>query len=177
MAVLVLSTNYGVEQDELTAPVAALREAGINVQIAAVTTDPIVTLVSDRDNGVTVEPDTTLAEVSAADYDLVVLPGGTINADTLRTNADALRLVAEFAETGKSIASICHGPWLLVEADLLGAQTLTSYASIATDVRNAGGTWVDESLVRSEGDGWSLITSRSPDDLAVFSAAVVDAAR
>ncbi|MGO2660265.1 DJ-1/PfpI/YhbO family deglycase/protease [Mycetocola reblochoni] len=177
MAVLVVSTNYGVEQDELLGPVEALRDAGINVLIAAEKDEPIQTLVSDKDPGRVVTPDTTIDRVSADDYALLVVPGGTINADALRLNADAVRLATEFAGAGKTVAAICHGPWLLVEAGVLGAQTLTSYPSLATDIRNAGGTWVDEELVRSEGDGWTLLTSRTPDDLAAFDAAVVDAAR
>lgn len=177
MPALVLTTNYGVEESELLAPVRALRDAGINVHIAAERNEPIQTLVSDKDPGEQVTPDTTIQQVDGGDYTVLVIPGGTINADAIRLNSDAVQLVRDFAAAGKTVAAICHGPWLLVEADVLGSQTLTSYPSVSTDVRNAGGTWVDEELVRSEGDGWTLLTSRTPDDLDAFSAAVVDASR
>lgn len=172
MSALVITTNYGVEQDELTEPVKALREAGIDVTIAAVSADPIETLVGDKDPGRSVTPDTTIADVDAAAFDLLVVPGGTINADQLRIDSDAMNIARAFARDGKTIAAICHGPWLLVEADLTRGKTLTSFATLATDLRNSGATWVDEELVTDDGDGWTLITSRSPDDLPAFTGAI-----
>ena len=172
MSALVISTNYGVEQDEITVPVKALRDAGIDVTIAAVTSDPIRTLVGDEEPGETVTPDTTLAEVDPDGFDLLVVPGGTINADQLRGESDALNIARAFARDGKTIAAICHAPWLLVEADLTRGRTLTSWSSLATDLRNSGANWVDEELVTDGSDGWTLITSRSPEDLPAFTDAI-----
>jgi len=175
MSALVITTNYGIEQDELTEPVKALRDAGIQVTIAAVSSDPIVTLVGDKDPGEKITPDTTLADVDPASFDLLVVPGGTINADQLRVESDALNIARAFARDGKTIAAICHAPWLLVEADLTRGKTLTSFQTLATDVRNSGATWVDEELVTDSEDGWTLITSRSPDDLPAFTGAITSA--
>lgn len=115
----------------------------------------------------------SVAEV--ADYDALVLPGGTTNADSLRMNADAVAFVTAFAQSGKAIAAICHGPWMLVEADVVRGKTLTSYPSLQTDVRNAGGTWVDEESVTCHDRGFTLVTSRNPDDLGVFVEAAASA--
>ena len=177
MTALVITTNYGVEQDELVKPLAALKEAGVPVTVAAPSTDPIQTLVGDKDPGETVTPNLALADVDPEGYDVLVIPGGTINADTLRTHEEAVSLVQTFAKDGKTVAAICHGPWLLAEADVAGGKTATSYPSLATDLRNAGATWVDEELKRCEANGWTLLTSRTPDDIPAFSTAVVEAAR
>ncbi|WP_061961333.1 type 1 glutamine amidotransferase domain-containing protein [Demequina flava] len=176
MTALVITTNYGVEQDELLAPLTALKEAGVPVTVAAPNADPIQTLVSDKDPGQTVDPNVSLADVDPADYDVLVVPGGTINADTLRTDESAVSLAQTFARDGKTIASICHGPWLLAEAELTEGKTMTSYPSLETDLRNAGATWVDEELAECPAHGWTLLTSRNPDDLDAFSGAVVKAA-
>ena len=175
MSALVITTNYGVEQDELTVPLQALRDAGIDVTVAAVSNEPIETLVGDKDPGESVTPDTTLSDVDPSAFDLLVVPGGTINADQLRGEADALNIVRAFARDGKTIAAICHAPWLLVEADLTRGKTLTSWSSLATDVRNSGATWVDQELVTDDADGWTLITSRSPEDLDAFTGAITSA--
>lgn len=166
--VLAIVTNYGVEQDELVVPVEHLREAGAHVDVAAVSKDEVVTLRGDKDPGRRVQPNLTLDEVDTAGYGLLLIPGGTINADTLRTNERAVAIVSEFATSKRPIAAICHGPWLLVEAGVLKGKTLTSYASLHTDVTNAGGLWEDQSVVRDETHAWSLITSRTPDDLPDF---------
>lgn len=175
MSALVITTNYGVEQDELTEPVKALREAGIDVTIAAVSTDPIETLVGDKDPGESVTPDTTIDAVDPASFDLLVVPGGTINADQLRLESDAVEIARDFARGGKTIAAICHGPWLLVEAGLVDGRSLTSWASLQTDLRNAGATWTDEELVADSDGDWTLITSRSPEDLPAFTNAITTA--
>lgn len=169
--VLAVVTNYGVEQDELVVPVDHLREDGARVVVAAVSTDPVQTLVGDKDPGSTVTPDTTLADVSADDFDLLLVPGGTINADQLRLDDDAIALVRAFAEAGKPIAAICHGPWALVTAGLVSGRSLTSYPSLQTDVRNAGGSWSDRSVVSDDG-AFPLVTSRTPDDLDDFLGAI-----
>lgn len=166
--VLAIVTNYGVEQDELVVPVDHLRDAGATVDVAAVDGSPVETLVGDKDPGRSVQPNTTLGAADADAYDLLLVPGGTLNADTLRLDGDALRLVKAFASSGRPVAAICHGPWLLVEAGLVKGKQLTSYASLATDVRNAGGTWVDSEVVADDSDGFRLVTSRTPDDLPAF---------
>ncbi|WP_062077281.1 type 1 glutamine amidotransferase domain-containing protein [Demequina globuliformis] len=176
MTALVIATNYGVEQDEILGPIKALKAAGIPVTIAAPSTDPIQTLVGDKDPGEKVEPNLALADVEADGYDVLVIPGGTINADTLRTDEDAQALVKQFADGQKTVAAICHGPWILTDAQVVTGKTLTSYPSLQTDLTNAGATWVDEELFECEALGWTLLTSRTPDDLDAFNAAVVKAA-
>lgn len=166
--VLAIVTNYGVEQDELVVPTRALRDAGATVVVAAQSTEPIVTLVGDKDPGESVRPDTTIGEADASGFDLLLIPGGTINADTVRQDADAVSLVTAFATSGRPVAAICHGPWLLVEADLVKGKELTSFPSLTTDVRNAGGSWVDRSVVTDVEEGFTLVTSRTPDDLDDF---------
>jgi protease I len=162
--VLVITTNYGVEQDEIIVPTEELRKRGASVTIAAKSTDTVQTLVGDKDPGKTVDPDTTIAGVNAGSFDALVVPGGTINADTLRTDQRAVSLVQAFAGAGKPIAAICHGPWTLVEAGVVSGKTITSYPSLQTDLRNAGAEWVDQEV---QVDG-GLITSRNPDDLPAF---------
>ena len=169
--ILVIATNYGVEQDEIVVPVDQLRARGASVTVAAQETDTIQTLVGDKDPGKTVDPDTTLATVSAGDFDALVIPGGTINADTIRQDADAVALVTAFAEAGKPVAAICHGPWTLIEAGVVSGKTITSFPSLQTDVRNAGAEWVDREV---QVDG-VLITSRNPDDLPAFVDAIESA--
>ncbi|MFH9488152.1 type 1 glutamine amidotransferase domain-containing protein [Streptomyces halstedii] len=166
--VLAIVTNYGVEQDELVVPVRHLRDAGATVDVAAVTADAVRTLVGDKDPGETVRPSMALSDADPAGYDLLLVPGGTLNADTLRLQNDALDILRSFTSTGRPVAAICHGPWLLVEAGSLTGKTLTSYASLQTDIRNAGGTWVDKPVVTDDADGWRLITSRDPGDLDDF---------
>ncbi|KQO79922.1 glutamine amidotransferase [Frigoribacterium sp. Leaf263] len=166
--VLAIVTNYGVEQDELVVPTRALRDAGATVVVAAQSTAPVETLVGDKDPGESVLPDTTIEEVDASEFDLLLVPGGTINADTLRQDAGAVSIASAFASSGRPIAAICHGPWLLVEADLVKGKELTSFASLTTDIRNAGGSWTDRSVVTDVEEGFTLVTSRTPDDLDDF---------
>ncbi|MET9221483.1 MULTISPECIES: type 1 glutamine amidotransferase domain-containing protein [unclassified Streptomyces] len=167
-SVLAIVTNYGVEQDELVVPVEHLRAAGARVDVAAVSDEPIRTLVGDKDPGKTVQPTLTLEKADVTAYDLLLVPGGTLNADSLRQDETAVRAVRAFASAKRPVAAICHGPWLAVEADLVRGKTLTSYASLRTDIRNAGGAWVDKPVVSDTADGWTLITSRTPDDLDDF---------
>ncbi|CCH76465.1 Intracellular protease, PfpI family [Nostocoides japonicum T1-X7] len=173
--ILTLVSNYGVEQDELLVPVRELREQGAAIDVAAVEDAPVVTLVGDKDPGETVTPDRTLDGVEAASYDALLVPGGTINADQLRLQDGAVDLARSFADAGKVVAAICHGPWLLVEAGLLDGKTLTSYASVRTDIVNAGGTWEDTEVATCPANGWTLVTSRSPADLKAFVPAIADA--
>jgi protease I len=169
--VLAIVSNYGIEQDELKVPMQHLTDSGATVDVAAVSKDTIQTLVGDKDPGDTFEPTTTLDAVDPSGYDLLLIPGGTINADNLRQEAKAVEIASAFIGAGKPIAAICHGPWTLVETGSLTGKRLTSYPSLQTDVRNAGGTWSDESVV-VDGSGWTLITSRNPKDLPDFTRAI-----
>ncbi|ARJ06621.1 type 1 glutamine amidotransferase [Humibacter sp. BT305] len=167
--ILAIVTNYGVEQDELVVPVEHLRGEGAQVTIAAQKDEPVQTLVGDKDPGRSVDPTTTLAEVDPDDFELLLIPGGTLNADSLRLDDDAVAIVKSFAATGRPIAAICHGPWALVQADVVSGKTLTSYPSLATDIRNAhASSWVDEEVVLDRANGYTLITSRTPKDLDAF---------
>ena len=140
--VAVLATD-GVEQVELTRPMQALRDAGAQVELISLKPGTIQAL-NHLDKGDTFPVDKTVSEVSAADYAALVLPGGVANPDTLRTDAKAVKLVRDFIESDKPVAAICHGPWLLVEADVVRGRMITSWPSLQTDIRNAGGTWVIE---------------------------------
>ncbi len=160
----------GVEQVELEQPRAAVEEAGGKAELLSPKTDDIQAMNSDIDKGDTFAVDKAIADASPGDYDGVLLPGGTINPDNLRQDAKVISFLQEFAKSGKPIAAICHGPWTLVEADLVRGRTLTSYPSIRTDIVNAGGEWVDEEVVVDQG----LVTSRNPDDLPAFNAKAVE---
>ena len=153
----------GVEQVELTEPLKAAREAGATTHLISIKPDRIQGF-KHLDKGDTFPVDKTAADVSASDYDALVLPGGVANPDQLRMNTDAVRFVREFFEQGKPVAAICHAPWTLVEADVVRGRTLTSWPSMRTDIRNAGGTWVDEEVHTDQG----LVTSRKPADLPAF---------
>ncbi|MBF4614374.1 type 1 glutamine amidotransferase domain-containing protein [Curtobacterium sp. VKM Ac-1376] len=169
--VLVIATNYGVEQDEIVVPTEQLRERGAIVTVAAQQSGSIDTLVGDKDPGKSLEPDTTIAGVNVTGFDALVIPGGTINADTLRQDNSAISLVKAFVEANKPVAAICHGPWALVEAGVLPGKTITSFPSLQTDVRNAGAEWVDQEV---QVDG-GFVTSRTPDDLPAFVDAIEQA--
>jgi protease I len=165
-SVLFIATD-GVEQVELTEPWAALEKAGARLTLAAPEPGEIQA-VQKSEKGRTFTVDATLAEVSAADFDALVLPGGVANPDKLRMDQRAVALVKEFLEADKPVAAICHAPWLLVEADAVRGRTLTSWPSLQTDIRNAGGTWVDKQVQVDQ----KLITSRKPDDLPAFCARI-----
>jgi len=167
-SVLAIVSTYGVEQDELLVPVGHLRDNGATVDVAATADEPVRTLVGDKDPGKTVQPDTTLDEVEPSGYDLLLIPGGTLNADTLRQDGRAVAAVESFALTERPVAAICHGPWTVVEAGAARGKMLTSYPSLRTDIRNAGGDWVDQPVVSDSTGGWTLITSRRPADLDAF---------
>jgi len=165
--VLIVASD-GFEESELFGPRQILQEAGATVVLAAPTRAPIQATVHD-DPGKTIRPDLTIDEVDADEFDALVIPGGVRNPDHLRTNATAIQLIRRVAGQGKPVAAICHGPWLLVEADLLRGRTATSWSSIRTDLRNAGATVVDQPAVT---DG-NIITSRQPDDVAAFTRALI----
>jgi protease I len=159
----------GVEQSELEQPWHELQKAGAKVELLSVHKGAIQA-VRHMDKGDTFEVDKLVAEVDVADYDGLVLPGGVANPDTLRMNRPAVEFVRKFFEQSKPVAAICHGPWTLVEADVLRGRTLTSWPSLQTDIKNAGGEWVDEEVHVDQG----LVTSREPADLPAFSAKAIE---
>jgi len=167
--ILIMATNR-FEESELFGPREILLDQGARVTLASLDLEEIMATVHDEP-GKRITPDITIVDARAADYDALILPGGVGNPDQLRANEDAIGLIREFDSAGKPIAAICHGPWLLVEADLLRGRAATSWKSIRTDLRNAGATVVDEEVVT---DG-NLITSRMPDDVPAFTKAVIEA--
>ncbi|MEO5774096.1 MAG: type 1 glutamine amidotransferase domain-containing protein [Sphingomicrobium sp.] len=165
--VLIMATD-GFEESELFGPRAILIEQGAEVRVAAPNLTPIQATVLD-DPGKVIRPDLPISEARVQDYHALVLPGGVINPDSLRTYAPAIALIRAFVEAGKPVAAICHGPWLLVEADALRGRKAACWPSISTDLRNAGAQLVDEAAVV---DG-NIVTSRKPDDVPQFTAAIV----
>ena len=167
--VLIMATNR-FEESELFGPREILTRKGASVVLASLDGKEIMATVHD-DPGRTITPDLTIAEARAEDYDALLLPGGVGNPDRLRTDAAAVALIRAFDAAGKPIGAICHAPWLLAEADVLRGRRATAWPSIRTDIRNAGATVVDEAAVT---DG-HLVTSRKPDDVPAFTAALIAA--
>lgn len=167
--ILIMATD-GYEKSELFYPRAQLSDAGAKVTIASPELGQIKSWDVD-DWGEAVSSDVLIDDVDIADYDALVLPGGQINPDKLRVEKSAVALVKKFVESGKLVAAICHAPWLLIEAGVIEGLKATSYKSIRTDVENAGAMWVDKEVVV---DG-NIITSRNPDDLEAFTAAIINA--
>ena len=165
--ILVMATD-GFEESELLGPRAILMEQGADVRLASPSLAPIQATVHD-DPGKTIRPDLTIADAKVDDYDALLLPGGVRNPDALRKDKAAVALLKAFADAGKPVAAICHGPWLLVEADVVRGRKVTSWHSIRTDLRNAGGDVVDEAAVT---DG-NIITSRKPEDVPAFTEALI----
>jgi protease I len=161
--------NEGVEQVELTRPWQAVKEEGGEPRLIAPKSDEVQGM-NHLDKADTFPVDATVAEVDPDDYAALVLPGGVPNPDQLRTDDRAVQFIKSFVDAGKPVAAICHGPWTLVEADVVRGRTLTSWPSLQTDIRNAGGTWVDEEV---HVDG-NLVTSRKPDDLEAFCTSFVE---
>jgi protease I len=164
-----LMANEGVEQVEYFEPCKAVEEAGAEVNVIS-TESGQVQGFEHLDKAETWQVDRTTSEAKADDYDGVVLPGGVANPDNLRTDEDAVRFLREFFAAGKPVGAICHAPWMLIEAGVVDARELTSFPSLQTDIRNAGGDWVDEEVVVDSG----LVTSRKPDDLPAFNAKIVE---
>jgi len=165
--VLIVATD-GFEEWELFGPREILQKRGAEVVLASLKTDPIQATVHD-DPGKTIRPDLTVDDVIADDFDALILPGGVRNPDHLRLHGNVIELIKSFDRQGKPIGAICHGPWLLVEADLLRGKVATSWPSIRTDLRNAGAKVVDEPAVT---DG-NIVTSGNPDDVEAFANAVI----
>ena len=161
--------NEGVEQVELTRPWEAVREAGAETELIA-PDEGSAQAFNHLDKGDRLDVDRTFADADPDDYDAIVLPGGVANPDQLRTVPEAVSFVRSFFEPGKPVGVICHGPWTLVEADVVRGRTITSWPSLQTDIRNAGGNWVDEECVVDRG----LVSSRKPDDLDAFCPKIVE---
>jgi protease I len=159
----------GVEQIELTQPKEAIAAAGAQVELVSLEAGTIQG-VNHMDKGDEFPVDRVVTDANANDYDGLVLPGGVANPDFLRGSDDAVKFVREFFNQRKPVAAICHGPWTLVEAGVVQGRTLTSWPTLQTDIRNAGGTWVDEEVHVDEG----LVTSRKPDDLDAFCAKAIE---
>jgi protease I len=159
----------GVEQVELTKPLEAIRGEGADTTLVSLERGEFQGF-NHLDKGDTFTADVAVADADAGDYDGLVLPGGVANPDFLRVNENAVAFVRSFFEQAKPVASICHGPWTLVEAGVLQGRTITSWPSLRTDITNAGGTWVDEEVHVDQG----LVTSRKPDDIPAFSAKVIE---
>jgi protease I len=164
-----LVANEGVEQVELTEPWKAVETEGGTPELVSLESGTVQAF-NHLDKGDTFEVDREVSDAKADDYDALVLPGGVANPDFLRADQDAVAFTRAFFEQAKPVAAICHGPWTLVEADVVRGRTLTSWPSIQTDIKNAGGDWVDEEVHVDQG----LVTSRKPDDLPAFCAKLVE---
>ncbi|TFI59953.1 type 1 glutamine amidotransferase [Sphingomonas parva] len=161
--ILIIATN-GFEDSELMDPLNTLKQRGADVTLASLSRDEI-----EGDKGATITPDAELGEVDIRAFDALLLPGGTKNPDKLRTEDEVVETVRSFVEAGKPVAAICHGPWLLAEADVIRGRTVTSWPSIRTDLRNAGANVVDQEVAK---DG-NLVTSRKPEDIPAFTEAFI----
>jgi protease I len=166
--IAVIATDM-VEQVELTEPWRALEQAGAEVELISIEPGEIQGF-NHYDKADTFAVDRTIDEAQPGEYDGLVIPGGVGNPDTLRTNERVVRFVRTFVDSGKPTAVICHGPWLLVEADVVRGRKVTSWPSLQTDIRNAGGRWVDEQVVVDDG----IVTSRKPDDLPAFNSKMIE---
>ncbi|MCU1785580.1 type 1 glutamine amidotransferase [Pseudomonas sp. 13B_2.1_Bac1] len=174
--ILIITSNTGIERDELVKPLEALRGFGATVTHASSKGGTTQTFVGDTEKDKTVESDVQLSDVASSEFDALVIPGGTVNADTLRQDAAALRVINDFVKAGKTVAAICHGPWALIDAGVIKGKTLTSYKSVRIDLENAGAAgWVDAEVKECKANGWTLITSRTPDDLPAFNQAIAKA--
>jgi protease I len=162
--IALIATNK-FEDDELTQPMQAVKDAGAEVTVVSLKDGEIT-----GEHGASVKVDTTVDKASSDDFDGLLIPGGVKNPDDMRQNKEAVEFVKNFFDQHKPVAAICHGPWLLVEADVVRGRTVTSWPSLKTDIKNAGGDWVDKEVVVDQG----LVTSRKPDDLEAFCTKAVE---
>lgn len=167
--IAILATD-GVEEVELTKPMEALKQAGAVVTLVSLESGKIQAMEKDVNAAGRYAVDLVVADAMPDQFDGLVLPGGTTNPDTLRMDKQAVAFVTAFVDSDKPIAAICHGPWMLIEAGGVKGRTLTSWPSLQTDLRNAGASWVDETVVKDK----RLVTSRNPDDLPAFCTAIVE---
>ena len=171
--VLFITSNIGIEEDELIKPLQYLQSKGIESIHAAIKNEEVILVKADKERVGSLNPNTTLDKVAFEDYDLLVIPGGTVNADTLRINEDAKKIIQYFTDNQKPIAAICHAPWVFINAERIKDKNLTSYYSIKLDLENSGAHWKDEEVHRCNTNGWPLITSRNPDDIPAFNEAIL----
>lgn len=170
---LIITSNSGIEHDELIKPLEFLKSKGIEVIHAAEKQQEVQTVKNDAEKGPTYSPNTILSTVDPNDYDILIIPGGTVNADTIRINEDAISIIQNFVDHSKPVAAICHAPWAIINAKRIEAKNLTSYKSIRLDLENAGANWVDKEVHRCNTGGWVLITSRCPNDIPAFNQAIL----
>jgi protease I len=168
--IAILLAPVGTEQVEFEESKRAVESEGATVDVVGLQTGDAQTMNSDVNPGDTFTVEKTFSEISADEYDGLIVPGGTVGADKLRGSDEAVSFVHSFFDQAKPVGVICHGPWTLVEADVVKGRTLTSYPTLRTDIRNAGGNWVDEEVVVDQG----LVTSRNPDDVPAFCAKIVE---
>lgn len=168
--IAILIAPRGTEEPEFAKPKAAVEAAGGKVTVISLATDDAQSVNNDLDPGATFTVDKAIEDVSADSFDGLIIPGGSVGADKLRGSKAVVAFVHAFFQQEKPVAAICHAPWTLVEADVLKGRTLTSFATLQTDIRNAGGTWVDQDVVVDKG----LVTSRTPDDLPAFCEKLVE---
>ena len=166
----------GVEQVELEEPLKAVKEEGADVDLISLE-EGEVQAFQHLDHGDKIKVDKAVSDADSSDYDALVVPGGVANPDFLRVDEDAMRFVREFFEAGKPSGVICHGPWVLVETGVVDGMKVTSWPSLKTDIRNAGGNWVDEEVVVDTDGPNTLVSSRKPDDLKAFCQSIVDTFR
>lgn len=172
--IAILTSNQGVGNAELVSPMSAAGAAGAAVTHVASQSGDVQTMQHDPDKDAVVQASRAVSDASAAEYDALIIPGGTVNADKLRVDEGATAFIKAFVTAKKPVAVICHGPWTLINAGVVEGKTLTSYPSLQTDLRDAGATWVDEEVFHCPAQGWDLVTSRNPNDLDAFNAKLIE---